>query len=156
MPVECLGMSSTECEVPSLRWLPLFKPSMRDSSITMCRGAAALSPVSSWGSQPGKYLRPASGTEGRSASRGCAHSSLPTAADAGVHFGAMPPSMLSLTPSCPPTWVTMPRAHAGVFPLSGVQGVWSCVPSQGCLFLLRLASQPSLILRRAYLTHHPS
>lgn len=40
-------MSSTECEVPSLRWLPLFKPSTRerDSSITMFRGAAAASPV---------------------------------------------------------------------------------------------------------------
>lgn len=38
-------MSSTECEVPSLRWLPLLKPSMRDSSITMFRGAAAASPV---------------------------------------------------------------------------------------------------------------
>lgn len=38
-------MSSTECEVPSLRWLPLFKPSMRDSSIATCGGTAAASPV---------------------------------------------------------------------------------------------------------------
>lgn len=38
-------MSSTECEVPSLRWLPLFKPSMRDSSIATCGGAVAASPV---------------------------------------------------------------------------------------------------------------
>jgi hypothetical protein len=38
-------MSSTECEVPSLRWFPLFKPSMRDLSIATCGGAAAASPV---------------------------------------------------------------------------------------------------------------
>lgn len=38
-------MSSAECEVPSLELASLFKPSMRDASITMHGEAAATSPV---------------------------------------------------------------------------------------------------------------